>query len=217
MLRPRSLPLVALLAAVALAASGCGFTTITSSSSSSDGGDLVATDLAPEAVDRLGLAGVGTGPVSWWTRAGDPGLDPDVEAVTPFEPVADVLSIEIVHVAATLAGDTAPRDLAPAAQEVVLRPTWRTRIDERSQQPSTLGWTEEVTVSFMTPGAPGQYPDDQNLPRVTSTGQVEAAAGTCVDVVGLQVWQAGPPDRDEGRGALQVEYLGSLTVRMPCD
>lgn len=216
-MRPRpSLLLTALLAGLVLLTSGCGFTTITSSSSSG-GGDLVATDLAPDVVARLGLDGVGTGPVSWWTRGDDPSLHPDVEPVGWFEPLTDVASIEILHVGATLAGDAAPRDVAPETEEVVLRPAWRTRLDERSQNPSTLGWTEEVTVSFMTPGAPGQYPDDENLPRVTSTGEVEAAAGTCVDVVGLQAWQAGPPDRDEGLGALQVEYLGSITVRMPCD
>ncbi len=67
-----------------------------------------------------------------------------------------------------------------------------------------------------TPGTPGQFPEDANREVLEIATDVTVAAGTCEDVVSLQVWQVGPPQVEAADGAVQADYLGSLLVRADC-
>lgn len=213
--RPRGLPRLTPYAVVAVAAVACQVAT--ASTGGLPGEELVAHDLPAATVEALDLPGVG--PVSWWTRSHDATPHDALEVVLPFMAVEDVASTEVLHPDVTAAdGERDPATTAPAADEVVVRPGWSTRIDNRSAVGSrTTGMLGGVTVSFLNPLSPGAHPDDANLPVVDFSVSVEVAAGECVDVVALQAWQLGAPTVQDDDEAVQADYLGTVVVRQPCD
>lgn len=212
--RTRGLPRLTPFAVVALAAVGCQIAS--ADSSGLPGEELVAHSLPAATVEMLDLPG--DGPVSWWTRSHDVAPHDDLEVVIPFMPVAEVAATEVLYPDVTAAdGERDPAATAPAADEVVVRPGWSTRIDNESAVGSrTTGMLADVTVSFLNPMAPGAHPDDTNLPVVDFSVSVEVAAGECVDVVALQAWQLGAPTVQADDEAVQADYLGTVVVRQPC-
>ena len=207
--RPRPARALLPLLALALAATGCQLG-IASAVTTGPGDPLTAGAVPPAIVTALGLDGVGDGPVAWWSSDGQAILPADsVHPLGAFEPATGIGVMDVVHV------DVAPaRD--PAASEVVLRPAWSTRVDATATG-TVLAAADQVTVSFATPGSPGQHPeDDRGREVVDIDTSVEVAAGTCEDVIGLQVWQVGPPTVEAPPGALQADYLGWVLARTPC-
>jgi hypothetical protein len=213
--RTRGLPRLTPFAVVALAAVGCQIAS--ANTGGLPGEELIAHNLPAATVETLDLPG--TGPVSWWTRSHDNAPHDELEVVLPFMPVTDVATTEVLHPDVTAAdGERDPDVTAPAADEVVVRPGWTTRIDNRSAVGSrTTGMLGGVTVSFLNPLSPGAHPDDANLPVIDFSVSVEVAAGECVDVVALQAWQLGAPAVQADGEAVQADYLGTVVVRQPCE
>lgn len=173
---------------------------------------MTAEPVGLDLVKALGLDDVGLGTVSWWA-SDDEVARPDgkVTPMGPFVPVDVVGITDMVHPNVT------PPPTALTAPQVVLRSAWSTTVDTRaSSPPMTLGVAEEVTISFSTPGAPGQFPEDANREVLEVAIDVTVGGGTCEDVVSLQVWQVRPPEVDASDGAVQADYLGSLLVRAAC-
>jgi hypothetical protein len=213
----RLLPVLSGIAALAVATAGCGIASATTTGV--PGEQMRATGLSASEVAELGLAGVGAGQVSWWSRTGDPVPQASTTAAAGFEAVRDFLTIEMFHPEVTAAPGQigwSPDRGAPDAPEVVVRPAWSTRIDNRSSTASTNRIDDEVTVSFANPGSPGQLHGDEQQARARVTAQVEVAAGECADVVALQVWQLDQPDAPVTADEVQAEYLGLAVARMPC-
>ena len=206
---PRPARVLLPLLALALAATGCQLG-IASAVTTGPGDPLTASAIPPAMVTALGLDGVGAGAVSWWSsdaQVADP--DGTVQPLEAFVPATGIGIVDVVHVDVTPA-------LEPATSEVVLRPAWSTRVDATTTA-TVLAVADQVTVSFATPESPGQHPeDDRGREVVDVDATVEVAAGACEDVVGLQVWQVGPPAAEASPGALQADYLGWVLARTPC-
>lgn len=217
--RPRRAPTLATMAVIAIAAAGCQ-TRIVTAEASGSGEAMLVTPLPAALVTDLGIDGIGDGAVSWWAYEDD--LAPPATGLTaigPFQPVRDVMSIEILHPMATAAPGHPDRQRdqrAPAVPEVVVRPAWSTRVDNQSDSATTTEVDDEVTVSFATPGSPGQHPNDVTNARVHVVADLDVAAGDCVDVTSLQAWQLDAPEVDAAPGQAQAEFLGSVLVEMPC-
>lgn len=210
---------MALVAAMVLTAAGCQ-TRIVTATTSGSGEAMLVTPLTAATVTGLGIDDIGDGEVSWWASEGDLAQPvTGLTAIGPFAPVREVNSIEILHPMATAAPGHPDRERdqrAPAVPEVVVRPAWSTRVDNQTDAPSTTRVDDEVTVSFATPGSPGQHPDDATSDHVEVVADLEVAAGACVDVALLQAWQLGAPEVEAAPGQVQAEFLGTSLVEMPC-
>lgn len=215
--RPRRTPRRVAVAALAVVTAGCQIASGTTTGV--PGEQMQAAALSDLDIEALDLAGVGTGPISWWGRADDPMPNTPLTVAAPFTPSADFWTVEILHPDVAAADGHPARDAEetpPNAPEVVLRPAWSTRIDNRSSTATTNTISDDTTVSFATPGSPGQHDGDEQVARTDVAAVVEAPARTCLDVVALQVWQLGPPEVEAMAGDVQAEYLGLLMAHMPC-
>lgn len=190
-------------AALALLAGGCTIASVTTVGADSE---LVRTALAPERVRELQIDRVGDGPVTWAHLPGD--LDPS----GPFE-VIEALRAPTHGVVEVLHRNADTTDVA----EVAVRPAWTTRMDNRSStSPMTSSVVDEVTISYVQPGSPGQHGEGDDQPTVDIDVSVDVAPGECTDVVALQVWQLDDPETSGNGATVDATFLGSQLVTMPC-
>lgn len=207
-------PRRAVLAALALTmtGTGCQFA-IASTSTTGAGAPMIAEPVGIDLVQDLGLDDVGHGTMSWWAT--------DSEVARPaweVTPIGPFVPVDLVRITDVVAANVTPLPTALAEPQVVLRPAWSTTVDTHaSSTPMRLAVAEEVTISFSTPGAPGQFPDDDSREVLEVTTDVTVGGESCEHIVALQVWQVGPPDVEAFDGAVQADYLGWLLVRAACD
>jgi hypothetical protein len=190
-------------ATLAVMTGGCTIASVTTVGADAD---ITRTVLARDLVRELQIDQVGSGPVTWAQGPGDLGPASPMQIVDRMlEPTEGV--VEVLH------RDKDTDDLA----EVAVRPAWTTRLDNRSSStPMTSSIADEVTISYVQPGSPGQHGEGDDHPKVDIDVTIEVAAGECSDVVALQVWQLDDPEVSGNGATVDATYLGSEVVTMAC-
>jgi hypothetical protein len=190
-------------ATLAVLAGGCSIASVTTIGADAD---ITRAVLDQALVRDLQLGQIGAGPVTWAQRPGD--LDPSGPMTVIdrlMEPTEGV--VEVLH---------RDRDTDDVA-EVALRPAWTTRLDNGSSStPMRSAIDDEVTISYVQPGSPGQYGESDHAATIQIDVTVDVPSGECTDVAALQVWQLDDPKVSGNGATVDATYLGTEIVTMPC-